>query len=48
MCDLKTYDNEKLIDYFLKVLEMIKNPFLVEKEFRKLMTLFNNEKILKL
>ena len=42
MLALKKHDNQNLIEYFLKVLEMIKNPFLEEKDFRKLLSLFNN------
>jgi hypothetical protein len=41
---LKKYNNDELIKYLLQILELLKKPFLDEKELKKLINLFTNEK----
>ena len=41
MIALKKYDNDKLIKYFLNVIEMLKNPMMEEKDLKKLISLLN-------
>ena len=47
MVALKKLDNDALIKYFLKVLEMLKNPMHEDKDLKKLLSLFKVRKILK-
>jgi len=48
MIALKKHNNDDLIKYLLNVLEMLKSSMMEEKDFRKLLILFNPEKIIKL
>ena len=45
MAAKRKHDNEQLIKHLLKILELLKKPFLDEKELKKLINLFINEKI---
>ena len=43
MVALKKHDNDYLINYLLKILELLKKPMLDEKDLVKLLNLFENE-----
>ena len=43
MLALKKYNNDELIKYFIKVLEMLKNPMLDEKDLQNFLSLIKIE-----
>ncbi len=42
---LKILNNDELIKYLLKILDLLKKPFLEEKNLKNLLNLFKNAKI---
>ena len=42
---LKKYNNDELIKYLLQIIDLLKKPFLDEKELKKLLNLLTNEKM---
>ena len=47
MMNLKKHENDKLMEYLLNVIEMLKKTILEEKDLPKLLNLLENENILK-
>ena len=47
MVALKKHENDYLLKYLLKVLEMLKNPMLEKKDLKKLLNLLKYQEIQK-
>ena len=45
MVVVKIHNNDELIKYLLQILDLLKKPFLEEKNLKNLMNLFKNAKI---